>query len=188
MRRPCQIAGYAIVSGDGMLADADGVMPKSLQFEADARFFERGLDAADLIVHGRHSQEQQKRAPLRRRLILTQRIPAIGPHPSNPKALLWNPLGATFEQVLAAVGDPVRRIAVIGGPDVFGLFLDRYDVFHLTRAPGVRLPGGVPVFPDVPRRTPEAVLAVHGMHPGPRQLLDPVNNIAVVSWKRVDKP
>ena len=35
-----QIEGYAIVSEDGMLADATGVMPGSLKFEADYAFFE----------------------------------------------------------------------------------------------------------------------------------------------------
>jgi hypothetical protein len=52
---------------------------------------------------------------------------------------------------------------VIGGTDAFGLFLDRYDAFHLTHAPGVRLPGGRPVFPHVPERTPEEMLASHGL-------------------------
>jgi hypothetical protein len=67
---------------------------------------------------------------------------------------------------------------------VFGLFLDRYDVFHLSRAPGVRLPGGRPVFPDVPARTPEEVLASHGLDPGQRQVLDPAVGLTVVSWQR----
>ena len=38
------IEGYAIISEDGMLADAARVMPESLKFQADARFFEEGLD------------------------------------------------------------------------------------------------------------------------------------------------
>jgi len=44
MSRPRRIEGYAIVSADGMLANAAGIMPGSLMFEADKRFFERGLD------------------------------------------------------------------------------------------------------------------------------------------------
>ena len=107
-----------------MLADAKRVMPDLLKFEADKAFFEAALDAVDLVVHGRHSQEQQDRARLRRRLILTQRIADIAVHPTNPRALLWNPLGASFDQAVAAVGVPVRRVGVIGGTDVFGLFLD----------------------------------------------------------------
>ena len=38
-----------------MLADAAGVMPDALKFEADQRFFERALDRVDVVVHGRHS-------------------------------------------------------------------------------------------------------------------------------------
>ncbi len=60
-----RIEGYVIVSADGMLADANGVMPASLKFEADQRCFESALDAADLIVHGRHSFEDQPRSPQR---------------------------------------------------------------------------------------------------------------------------
>jgi dihydrofolate reductase len=178
------IAGYAIVSEDGMLADASGVMPQSLMFKADQVFFEAALDSVDLVVHGRHSQEQQRNAPLRRRLILTQRVTDIGPHPTNPRALLWNPLGASFEVAVAAFGVPIARIAVIGGTDVFALFLDRFDVFHLTRAPGAHLPGGRPVFPDVPRRRPEDVLAEHGLHPEPVQMLDEEHGVLLVSWQR----
>jgi hypothetical protein len=67
---------------------------------------------------------------------------------------------------------------------VFALFLDRFDVFHLTRAPGAHLPGGRPVFPDVPRRRPEDVLAEHGLHPEPVQMLDEEHGVSLVSWQR----
>jgi dihydrofolate reductase len=167
-----------------MLADAAGVMPDALKFEADQRFFERALDRVDVVVHGRHSHEQQPRSHLRHRLILTRQVPALAAGPTNEKALLWNPVGASLEQALAALGEPDARVGVIGGTDVFGLFLDRYDVFHLTRAPGVRLPGGRPVFPDVPARTPEAVLASHGLVRGGKRELDPAKGLVVVSWRR----
>jgi hypothetical protein len=68
------------------------------------------------------------------------------------------------------------------------MFLDRYDVVHLSRAPKVRLPGGRPVFPGVPTRTPEEVLASHGLDRGQRQMLDPAKGLAIVSWKRLSKP
>ena len=54
----------------------------------------------------------------------------------------------------------------LGGTNVFGMFLHCYDVFHLSRAPDVRLPGGRPVFPEVPTRTPEEVLASHDLDCG----------------------
>jgi dihydrofolate reductase len=121
-------------------------------------------------------------------LILTRQVAAISPDPSNDKALFWNPGGASFEQALTALGTPDGNVGVIGGTDVFGMFLDRYDVFQLTRAPNVRLPGGRPVFPGVPARTPEDVLASHGLAPGQRQVLDAAKGLAVVSWRRSSKP
>ena len=66
MPRPRRIEGYAIVSEDGMIANAAGIMPGSLKFEADRNFFERGLDAVDVVAHGRHSHERQPRSYLRR--------------------------------------------------------------------------------------------------------------------------
>jgi dihydrofolate reductase len=188
MPRPRRIEGYAIVSADGMIANAAGIMPDSLKFEADHQFFERALDGVDVVVHGRHSHERQPRSYLRRRLILTRQVPAIAADPSNEKALFWNPEGASFEQALALLGTPDGSVGVIGGTDVFGTFLDRYDVFHLSRAPDVRLPGGRPVFPEVPTRTPEEVLASHGLDRGQRQVLDPAIGLAIVSWQRSSKP
>jgi dihydrofolate reductase len=184
MPRPRRIEGYAIVSEDGMLANAAGITPDSLKFEADQQFFERALDGVDVVVHGRHSHEQQPRSYLRRRLILTRHVPAIAAHPSNEKALLWNPAGASFEAALALLGTPNSSVGVIGGTEVFGMFLDRYDFFHLTRAPGVRLPGGRQVFPEVPARTPEEVLGSHGLAPGRRHVLDPATGLVMVRWQR----
>jgi len=179
-----RIEGYAIISEDGMLATADRVMPDSLKFEADQEFFERGRDDVDVIVHGRHSQGQQARSPLRYRLILTGRIPSIAAHPSNPRARLWNPGGASFKEALAALGAPGPNIGVIGGAAVFALFLDQYDVFYLTRAPGVWLPGGRPVFPEVPARAPEDILAGHGLRPGSGVVMDAGRGLTVVGWLR----
>jgi dihydrofolate reductase len=178
------IEGYAIISEDGMLADATRHMPDSLKFSADQRFFEHGLDAADVVVHGRHSKEHFARSPLRQRLILTRRIRDIAPHPTNKRAFYWNPANASLDEALAALQEPRDRIAVIGGTDAFGLFLDLFDVFHLTRAPGVSLPGGRPVFPEVPARLPEEVLVEHGMQPGPVQVLDSAHGLTLTSWER----
>ena len=90
-----RIEGYVIVSSDGMLANADRVMPAGLKFEGDKQFFTAALDRADLIVHGRHSDEGQPNSPKRKRIFLTRKVDAIAPDPSNPKATLWNPAGAS---------------------------------------------------------------------------------------------
>jgi dihydrofolate reductase len=184
MPHPSRIEGYAIVSADGMLANAAGIMPAELKFDADQRFFANGLDGVDAVVHGRHSHERQPHSHLRRRLVVTRQAPGILADPSNDKALFWNPAGAAFEDAWAALGVPDGSLAVIGGTDVFGMFLPGYDVFHLTHAPGVRLPGGRPVFPQVPQQTPEEVLASNGFAPGPARVLDAENGVSVVSWQR----
>jgi len=38
MFAPYRFEGYAIVSSDGMIADADGAFPEALVFKADQRF------------------------------------------------------------------------------------------------------------------------------------------------------
>jgi len=179
-----RIEGFAIVSEDGMLADPAGAMPLALQVPADQRFFEAGLDRADVMVHGRHSAEHQPPPPQRWRLIATRRIEALAPDPDNPRARLWNPAGATLEDGVAALERTDAAIAIIGGTEVFGPFLDRYDAFYLTRGPQVRLPDGRPVFPGVPARTPEAVLAGNGMELAERQILDAASGLAVAHWRR----
>jgi hypothetical protein len=180
-----RIDGYVIVSADGMLANAAHVMPDELRFEGDKQFFTAALDRADLIVHGRRSYEDQPNSPRRKRLIVTRSIAAVAPDPSNPKATLWNPAGATFEAACDHAGVHSGAAAVIGGPDVFGMFMDRYDTFWLSLAPRVRLPGGEPCFPGVPERSPQAVLAAHGLKAGDAQILDPAGGVSVTPWRRV---
>jgi hypothetical protein len=179
-----RIEGYVIVSADGMLANADHVMPDALKFEGDKSFFTAALDRADLIVHGRHSGEGQPDSPNRKRIILTRRVATLAPDPSNPKASLWNPTGASFEAACEFAGLRSGSIAIIGGPGVFGMFMDRYDIFWLSLAARVRLPGGEPCFPGVPQRSPQQVLAAHGLKPGEAQLLDPKDDVSVTPWRR----
>jgi dihydrofolate reductase len=178
------IEGYVIVSSDGMLADATGVMPQSLKFPGDLKFFTEALDRADLIVHGRNSFEDQPNSPQRRRIVATRRIASVAPDPSNPKATLWNPAGASFEQACAQAGISAGSVAIIGGPEIFALFFDRYDTFFLSQAPRVRLPGGEPCFPGVPDRTPEQILAAHGLSPAEVTTLDETNAVTVTAWRR----
>lgn len=180
-----RIEGFAIVSADGMLADSVGHMPDALKIEADQRFFETSLDRVAAAVHGRHSYEGQPNSPRRRRLILTRRVSGIEPDPENPMARLWNPAGASFAGACAALGVESGTVAIIGGTEVFGLFLDiGYDAFHLSRANRVRLPGGRPLFPQVPVETPEQVLTNHGFRPGERRVLDAPADSFLVTWTR----
>jgi hypothetical protein len=181
---PKKIEGFAIVSADGMLTDSRGVMPDGLKFDADQKFFSEGLDRCDAVVHGRHSHEQQPNSPKRARIWVTARVEAIELEPADPKVVLWNPAGATFEQAWGALGIPNGTLGVVGGTVVFGLFLPLYTAFHLSRAPAVKLPGGRPVFPGVPAQTPEQLLAKAGMREGKTIVLDKANNLTVTEWRR----
>jgi hypothetical protein len=179
-----RVDGYVIVSADGMLANAAHVMPDELKFEGDKKFFTAALDRADLIVHGRRSYEDQPNYPKRKRIIVTRKVGAIAPDPSNPNATLWNPAGASFEAACDHAGVHSGTVAVIGGPDVFGIFMDRYDTFWLSQAPHVRVPGGEPCFPGVPEHSPQQILAAHGLKAGEARMLDAAGGVTVTPWRR----
>jgi dihydrofolate reductase len=185
-----RIEGYAIVSSDGMIADSNGEMPAAIRNDADQKFLQDGLDRAAVVLHGRHSHEGGPRAARRKRLVLTRRVAALAPDPAHPNSLLWNPAGATLEKAIADLaiadlGAAEGPIAVIGGTEVFSMFLPLYDAFHLSRAARAKLPGGRPVFAEVgPNATPEDVLTRHGLKPGPRRDLDANAGITVVTWER----
>jgi hypothetical protein len=179
-----RIEGYVIVSANGMLADANGLMPDSLKFAADQSFFENALDHVDLIVHGRNSYEDQPRSPQRRRIIVTGRIPAIAPDATNPKATLWNPAGAAFDDACRQAGVTSGTAAIIGGPVVFSMFMDRYDTFWLSQAHRLDIPNGIGAFPGVPAETPQAILARHGLKPRERRVLDVNADVDLTAWRR----
>lgn len=180
-----RIEGYVILSADGMLADARGVMPPQLKFDADQKFFEEALDRADLIVHGRHSFEDQPRSPLRTRIRVTHDVPALATDLANPKATLWNPSGASFEEACRRAGVTEGTVAIIGGPSVFGMFMDRYDVFWLSQAHRLTIPGGTGGFPGVPARSAQQILAAHRLSAAETRVLDAERGVDVTAWRRV---
>lgn len=178
------VEGCVIVSADGNLADARGQMPSALIFPGDQRFFADRLDDADLIVHGRNSYEDQPQSPLRRRLVLTRRIGALEREPANERAFLWNPAGASFDEACAFAGVTSGSVVVIGGPDIFSMFLDRYDRFWLSVAPRVHLPNGKPAFSGYPGRPPQDILTLHGLTAGETHLLDADEDVTVTEYRR----
>jgi len=172
-----------------MLANARHVMPDELRFEGDKGFFTAALDRADLIVHGRNSYEDQPNSSNRRRIFVTSKVAAVASDPANPKAVLWNPQGrASFEKACEQAGVDAGVVAIIGGPDVFDMFMDRYDTFWLSQAPTVRLPGGEPCFAGVPDRSPEQVLAAHGLKAAETLTLDEAFGVTVTAWRRDNAP
>ena len=176
--------GYVIVSADGMLANAAHVMPDELKFEGDKKFFTAALDRANLIVHGRHSREDQPNSPKRRRIVATRGVAAVAADAANSNATLWNPAGAAFESAAEFAGVRSGIVAIIGGPEIFAMFMDRYDTFWLSQAPNVRLPGGEGCFPGVPERTPQQILGSHGLTAGEPRILDPAGSVSVTPWRR----
>src|SRR5262249_62337951 len=94
------------------------------------------------------------------------------------------PRGARFGRPCGRAGVPSGAVAIIGGPGVFDMFMNRYDTFWLSVAPKVRLPGGEPCFPGVGPRTPQQVLASHGLKPGEAEMLDPAGAVSVTPWRR----
>ena len=181
---PYRFVGYAIVSADGMLATAPLAMPQSLKIPGDQQFFEAGLDATDLIVHGRNSYEDQPRSPQRKRVFATRSVIVPVRDPDNPNAVLWNPAHASIEEAAHLVGVADGTVAAIGGTSIFDMFLDRYETFFLSQAPHVKLPGGVPVFSGIPARTPEEILAAHGLRSTARRVIDAAHDATVTEWTR----
>jgi dihydrofolate reductase len=184
MPGPSGIEGFAIISADGMIADASGAMPDALHVPADQKFFHAGLDRAAALVHGRHSHEGDgPQAAHRRRLIVTRRVPAVAHAPDDPRALFWNPAGASLREAWTALGANDGMLAVLGGADVYALFWDGYDAFHLTRVARARIPGGRPVFREVASgRAPEEVLKGHGLIAAQMRVLEP--EVTLVTWRR----
>jgi dihydrofolate reductase len=180
------IEGYAIVSADGMIADGHGDMPASIRNDADQHFLQAEMDRAAVIVHGRHSHEGGPHAAKRKRLVVTRQVAGIAPDSSQPNALLWNPAGADLAEAIDALAANAGPVAVIGGTDVFELFLPLYDVFHLTRATGAKIPGGRPLFSTVgPTMTVDAVLRQHGLRPGPPRDIDAAAGITLTDFERI---
>jgi len=176
--------GYAIVSTDGMIAGADGRMPPALQNPADARFFSEALDRAAVLVHGRHSHEGHANSPRRRRVVVTRRVAAIAADPEWPHAVLWNPAGASFSAACEALGIAGGTAAILGGPEVFALFLGiGYERFQLSRAAHAHLPGGLPIFGRGHLPVEEA-LATAALSPGQPRWLDREAGVSVTTWRK----
>jgi hypothetical protein len=97
----------------------------------------------------------------------------------------WNPAHASWD-VVAKMLPSGGEVAVCGGQGAFDLFLDiGYDAFHLSRAHGVRLPGGRAVFSACDRGvSAEAVLARAGLRVSETIPLDPEHGVEMKVWRR----
>jgi dihydrofolate reductase len=181
-KRPL-IEGYAVVSREGMIATADGRFPDEIKVPADHKFYQDSVAAASAVANGRHSAEGGVGEALRHRLVLTRSVQRLVPHPDNPKAVLWNPATVPFEEAWARLGLDGGTLAVVGGTDVFGLFLTLgYDCFYLTRT-GASVAEGRPVFPGVGTiTTVEQVMTKAGLALRDTRMLDASANCRVEAW------
>ena len=180
-----RIEGFAIVSADGMLAGADGLMPNSLKFAIDQKFLDESLDAAALLINGRKSHEMQPNSGNRRRLLLTRSAGPFSAIPVERNVWLWSPEATPLSEVCEALGIVTGMVAILGGTAAYDLFLPQYAAFHLCRAGEVRLPGGVPVLSGVrPGHPPEDVLSGAGLRLVEEIVLDPEPALRRQTWTR----
>ena len=142
--RPIEINGYAIVSDDDRIAGPNGLMPASLRNEKDWDCFQRALADSDLVVLGHRSHELAPNVRGDQRLVISRGAAGLEQHAN---VWWWNPARMSWAKVAKELLPRGGDVAVPGGQVVFDLFLNiGFDAFHLTRAHGVRLPGGRALF------------------------------------------
>jgi hypothetical protein len=174
------VEGHAIVSEDGMIADAAGEMPPGLHNEADWKLFQAALDGAALVVLGRLGHARHPNHG-RRRLVLTRQVGALEPCPTDKLAWLWNPAGIPIAAVLDRLGVSEGVLAVTGGTGAFDHFLPLYDRFLLAEVSGLHIVDGTWCFSEAMPR--EALIAA-GMTPGWPELIDPEAGVTLTAWRR----
>ena len=177
------ITGYAIVSDDDKIAGADGLTPASLRNEKDWELYQRAQELADLVVFARRSHELEPNIHQRLRLVVSREAAGLE---QRPDSWWWDPRRVTWEKVAAQLLPTGGLIAVGGGQVVFDLFLMiGYDGFHLSRAHGVKLPGGRSVFSSANAALSAATaLEQHGLKLSERIPLDPVHGVEMTIWRR----
>jgi hypothetical protein len=177
------ITGYAIVSDDDRIAGADGLTPPSLRNEKDWELYQRAQELADLVVFARRSHELEPNVHGTLRLVVSREAAGLE---SRPDSWWWDPRRVNWEEAAARLLPKGGAVAVGGGQVVFDLFLEiGFDGFHLTRARGVTLPGGRPVFSACGAGvTAAAVLERHGLALSKTIPLDPAHGVEMTVWRR----
>jgi hypothetical protein len=141
---PIEISGYSIVSDDDRIASHDGLIPASLRNEKDWESLQRALASSDLVVLGRRSHELAPNVRGDQRRVISRGAAGLEEHAN---VWWWNPAHMSWAKVAKELLPRGGDAAVPGGQVVFDLFLNiGFDAFHLTRAHGVRRPGGRALF------------------------------------------
>lgn len=177
-----EIHGYAIVSDNDCIADASGHTPDVLRNDADWAYFQAELNKSAVTVLGRIGHEANPNPRGRLRMILSSSSSGLE---RRSDGWWWNPARLSWGQAIRTVLPEGGRVAVPGGRQVFDLFLDiGYDAFHLTRAKGILVPDGIPVFSDCRGgRSAETVLSERGLRPEEDQILDPAGPVTLTIWR-----
>jgi hypothetical protein len=176
------IRGYAIVSDDDKIAGSDGLTPPSLRNEKDWELYQRAQDLANLVVFARRSHEAEPNVRGRPRLVVSREAAGLE---QRPDGWWWSPRRASWPDVAGQLLPEGGLVAVCGGQVVFDLFLAiGFDRFHLSRAHGVKLPGGRSVFSACDGGVAAAtVLEQHGLNLGERIPLDPAHGVEMTVWR-----
>lgn len=176
------IHAYAIVSADDCIAGADGHMPDSLRNDADWAYFQAELDRADLVAIGRTSHEATPNRSGRRRLILSRKVEGLE---ARADGWWWNPAALPWVDVCARLLPQGGRVATPGGQSAFDAFLAiGLATFHLSRAAGVRLPGGRGLFSACDDgRTAAEILRAARLVSGPETPIDPAAGVTLALWR-----
>jgi hypothetical protein len=178
-----EIHGYALVSDDDMIADASGEVPAVLRNEKDWAQYQAALARSDLVVFARRSHENEPETHGRPRMVVSRSGSGLE---QRDGVWWWRPDVVPWAEALARVLPQGGEVAAPGGQAVFDLFLGiGYDVFHLARARGVKLPGGRPVFSACREGVhAEDVLAAHGLKHAERIELDPAQGVEMNLWRK----
>lgn len=177
-----RLEGHALVSADDRIADASGTKPPALNHPADWARFQAELGRAAIVVVGRKSHESDPGPRGRRRLVMSSAARGIE---RRGEAWWWNPAEVELEEALGSVAPAGGLVAIPGGMRVFDYFLGvGYDAFHLSRLPGLTIPGGVPVFSACDQGdTAEGVLSESGLRIAETEVLDPALGLTVEVWR-----
>lgn len=174
------VVGHAIVSADGMIADAAGLMPAPLRNDADFDLFQPALDRSSVVLVGRQGHERHPN-PGRRRLVFTGSVAALEPDGRDPLATLYNPAGMALGEAFQRLTVPPGTIAVTGGRRVFDWFLPHYAEFLLAEVHDFVLPAGIACFSS---GHPRVALAAAGLVPSEPRLIDAANGVTLTRWTR----
>jgi len=177
------ITGYAILSDDDKIAGADGLTPASLRNEKDWELYQRAQEIANLVVFARRSHELEPNVHRSLRLVVSREAGGLE---ERADGWWWDPRRMTWEEVTARILPTGGVVAVGGGQVVFDLFLTiGFDGFHLSRASGVKLPGGRSVFSACDAgATAASVLEGRGLRPTKTMPLDRERGVEMTIWRR----